>query len=202
MAVHAERATGKAASEAIRDVKRTTCCVVGGGPGGAVLALLLARSGVGVTLLEAHPDFDSEFRGDTLHPSVMEIMDQLGLAERLLELRHSELRDFTLQTVSGPFTPVDLGRLKTKFPYITMMPQTSFLEFVTREAKRYPNFRLVMGARVRELVEDSYALVVAGLPRSVRLRLGMRIWSRHENRVSWHRRGDNDASPWVPLPGM
>ena len=154
MAVHAERATGKAASEAIRDVKRTTCCVVGGGPGGAVLALLLARSGVDVTLLEAHPDFDREFRGDTLHPSVMEIMDQLGLADRLLELRHSELRNFTLQTASGPFTPIDLGRLKTKYPYITIMPQTSFLEFVTQEAERYPGFRLVMRARVRELVED------------------------------------------------
>jgi 2-polyprenyl-6-methoxyphenol hydroxylase-like FAD-dependent oxidoreductase len=85
---------------------------------------------------------------------VMEIMDQLGLAEGLLELRHSRLRNFTLQTVAGPFTPVDLGSLKTKFPYITIMPQTSFLEFLTREAKRYPNFRLVMGARVRELVED------------------------------------------------
>src|SRR5215208_319947 len=138
----------------VRAVTRTTCCVVGGGPAGAVLSLLLARKGVDVTLLEAHPDFDREFRGDTIHPSVMEIMDQLGLADKLLELRHTEIRNFTLQTVSGPFTPVDLGGLKTKFPYITMMPQTSFLEFVTREAKRYPNFRLIMGARVRELVED------------------------------------------------
>jgi 2-polyprenyl-6-methoxyphenol hydroxylase-like FAD-dependent oxidoreductase len=138
----------------IRDVERTTCCVVGGGPGGAVLALLLARAGVGVTLLEAHPDFDREFRGDTLHPSVMEIMDQLGLADRLLELPHTEARSFTLQTVSGPFTPVDLSRLNTKFPYITLMPQTSFLEFITGEAKRYPNFRLVMEARVRELIEE------------------------------------------------
>ena len=143
----------KAAPE-IRGVKRTTCCVVGGGPGGAVMSLLLARAGVDVTLLEAHPDFDREFRGDTLHPSVMEIMDQLGLAGRLLELRHTELRTFTLQTASGPFTPVDLGHLDTKYPYITMMPQTSFLEFVTGEAQRYPNFRLVMGARVRELVEE------------------------------------------------
>src|SRR5215203_7302252 len=138
----------------IRDVRRTTCCVVGGGPGGAVLALLLARNGVDVTLLEAHPDFDREFRGDTLHPSVMEIMDQLGLADRLLELRHTELPTFTVQTATGPFTPVDLTRLKTKFPYITVMPQTNFLEFITEEAKRYPNFRLVMGARVRELVEE------------------------------------------------
>ena len=142
------------AAPEIRDVKRTTCCVVGGGPGGAVMSLLLARAGVDVTLLEAHPDFDREFRGDTLHPSVMEIMDQLGLAGRLLELRHTELRTFTLQTASGPFTPVDLGRLDTKYPYITMMPQTSFLEFVTGEAQRYPNFRLVMGARVRDLVEE------------------------------------------------
>ncbi|HZC13289.1 MAG TPA: FAD-dependent oxidoreductase, partial [Thermoleophilaceae bacterium] len=123
-------------------------------PGGSVLALLLARVGVGVTLLEAHPDFDREFRGDTLHPSVMEIMDQLGLADRLLELRHTEARSFTLQTVSGPFTPVDFSRVDTKFPYITLMPQTSFLEFIVGEAKRYPNFRLVMEARVRGLIEE------------------------------------------------
>ncbi len=119
-----------------------------------MLALLLARKGVNVTLLEAHPDFDREFRGDTIHPSVMEIMDELGLADRLLKLRHTKVRTFTLQTATGPFTPADFSRLKTRFPYITMMPQTSFLEFVTGEAKKYPNFRLVMGARVKELVEE------------------------------------------------
>src|SRR5215204_5275276 len=158
------------ATHDVRDVRRTTCCVVGSGPGGAVLSLLLARAGIEVTLLEAHPDFDREFRGDTLHPSVMEIMDQLGLAGRLLELHHTELRTFTLQTASGPFTPVDLGRLKTKYPYITMMPQTSFLEFVTGEAKRYPNFRIVMGARVRELIEED------GVVRGV----------RYESEDGWH----------------
>ncbi|MDP9410006.1 MAG: FAD-dependent oxidoreductase [Actinomycetota bacterium] len=155
-------------------VTKTTCCIVGGGPGGAVLALLLARRGVAVTLLEAHPDFDREFRGDTLHPSVMEIMDQLGLADRLLELRHTKVRTFTLQTASGPFTPVDLSRLDTKYPYITLMPQTSFLEFVTGEAQRYPNFRLVMGARVRELVEEG------GVVRGVRYEAGD---GRHEVRA-------------------
>jgi 2-polyprenyl-6-methoxyphenol hydroxylase-like FAD-dependent oxidoreductase len=119
-----------------------------------VLALLLARRGVDVTLLEAHPDFDREFRGDTLHPSVMEMLDDLGLAEKLLELRHTEIQSLTLQTAAGSFTPADFSRLKTKFPYITMMPQTSFLEFITAEAGRYPNFRLLMGARVRELIEE------------------------------------------------
>ncbi len=150
----AETAEARQATVEVRDVRRTTCCVVGGGPGGAVLSLLLARAGVDVTLLEAHPDFDREFRGDTIHPSVMEIMEQLGLVERLLELRHTEIRSATVQTEAGPFTPLDFSHLNTKYPYITMMPQTSFLKFITGEAGRYPNFRLVMEARVRELVEE------------------------------------------------
>jgi 2-polyprenyl-6-methoxyphenol hydroxylase-like FAD-dependent oxidoreductase len=141
------RATG-------RKVRRTTCCVVGGGPGGAVLAYLMARAGVDVVLLEAHPDFDREFRGDTLHPSVMEIMDQLGLAERLLELPHTKLRSLTIQTASGPFTPVNLENLKTRYPYITVMPQSRFIEFMVEEARRYPHFEVVMGARVKELIEE------------------------------------------------
>ncbi len=160
----------KKAAPEIRGVRRTTCCVVGGGPGGAVLSLLLARAGVDVTLLEAHPDFDREFRGDTLHPSVMEIMDQLGLADRLLKLRHTEIRSATVQTVAGPFTPLDFSHLNTKYPYITMMPQTRFLEFITAEAKRYPNFRQVMEARVRELVEED------GVIRGV----------RYEGEDGWH----------------
>jgi 2-polyprenyl-6-methoxyphenol hydroxylase-like FAD-dependent oxidoreductase len=136
-------------------VHHTQCCIVGGGPGGTVLALLLARSGIAVRLLEAHHDFEREFRGDTIHPSVMEIMDQLGLADRLLELRHTKIPRLTLQTASGPITPVDFSRLKTRFPYITMLPQSEFLQFITAEAQRYHSFQLVMGARVEELIAES-----------------------------------------------
>ncbi|MGB3635589.1 MAG: FAD-dependent oxidoreductase [Rubrobacteraceae bacterium] len=140
-------------ADMVQSVTETTCCIVGGGAAGAVLGLLLARKGVDVTLLESHHDFDREFRGDTLHPSVMEIMEELGLAERLLELRHNKISSFTLQTAAGDFTPVDLTRLDTPYPYITMMPQKNFLEFITEEAASYPNFQLVMGAKARELVE-------------------------------------------------
>lgn len=136
------------------DAETTTCTIVGGGPAGAVLALLLARKGIPVVLLEAHADFDRDFRGDTVHPSVMQVLDELGLAERLLQLRHTKLDRFTIQTTSGPVSPVNFKRLKTRFPYITLMPQKNFLEFITAEAQRYPAFKLVMSARVEELIEE------------------------------------------------
>jgi 2-polyprenyl-6-methoxyphenol hydroxylase-like FAD-dependent oxidoreductase len=120
-----------------------------------MLALLLARQGVRVTLLEAHRDFDREFRGNTINPSVMEVMEELGLADRLLGLRHSEVPRFTVQAAGGSAVFADFSRLKTRYPYILMLPQARFLEFVAAEARRSPNFRLVMGARVKELIEEA-----------------------------------------------
>ena len=138
----------------VKQVLHTTCCIVGGGPAGVMLALLLARKGVPVLLLEAHVDFEREFRGDTIHPSTMNIMDELGLADRLLQIRHTELRRGGLQTVNGPVAFIDFARMKTKYPYITVMAQAQFLDFLTDEAKQYPSFQLVLGAQVDELIEE------------------------------------------------
>lgn len=137
---------------------QTTCCIVGGGPAGVVLALLMARKGVEVTLLEAHMDFEREFRGDTIHASIMEIMDELGLADRLLQIRHSQASKFVLDTPKGKLTVANLSRLKTKYPYVTVMAQAKFLDFIITEAKRYPNFHIVMGAQVDELLEEDGAV--------------------------------------------
>jgi len=119
-----------------------------------MLGLLLARRGVPVTLLEMHRDFDREFRGDTVHPSTLEILDQIGLADRVHELRNSKVSAPTLLTTRGPFTPFDLSRLKTKYPYILMVHQKDLLNLLTQEAKRYPGFHLVMGANVTGLVRE------------------------------------------------
>lgn len=130
----------------------TTCCVIGAGPAGAVLALLLARAGISVTLLEAHGDFDRQFRGDTLHPSALELMDQLGLADRLLELQHTKVRSVTLPSSNGSISLSPFRHLRSRFPFIALLPQSVFLKFITDEAATYPGFRLVMGARVEHLI--------------------------------------------------
>jgi 2-polyprenyl-6-methoxyphenol hydroxylase-like FAD-dependent oxidoreductase len=154
-----------AAAAEVVDVQETTCCVVGGGPGGVMLALLLARRGVPVTLLEAHPTFDRDFRGDTIHPAILEILDEIGLADKLHQLPHVKMYGPTLQTADGPVMLFDFRRLlKTKFPYIMWMAQPIFLEFLAEEAKKYPSFRLVMGANVQHLVEQ------AGVVRGVQYR--------------------------------
>jgi 2-polyprenyl-6-methoxyphenol hydroxylase-like FAD-dependent oxidoreductase len=133
----------------------TRCCVVGAGPAGTILSLLLARGGVPVTLLESHPDFDRDFRGDTVHPPTLELLAQLGLADRLHALPHGTVRALRLRTKTRTFAMADLSRLNTPFPYIMVLPQAKLLDLLTTEARRYPTFHLVMQANVQRLVEEN-----------------------------------------------
>jgi 2-polyprenyl-6-methoxyphenol hydroxylase-like FAD-dependent oxidoreductase len=142
--------------------RHATCCVIGCGPAGAILGLMLAREGVDVLVLEKHGDFLRDFRGDTLHPSTMEIMDELGLAEGLLDLEHTKAPRIEARLPGRTVTVADLSHLKTRYPFITFMPQWDFLDYVTGEAKRYPNFRLEMNAEAKDLILED------GIVRGVR----------------------------------
>lgn len=136
------------------DEEHTTCCIVGAGPAGALLALLLARKGVAVTLLEAHLDFEREFRGDTFSPASMLVMDEIGMVEKILHIPHSKIETFATRTPAGSVTIADFRRLKVKYPYIALLPQARVIASIVEEAQRYSNFRLVMGARAEALLQE------------------------------------------------
>ncbi|MGA7204173.1 MAG: FAD-dependent monooxygenase, partial [Specibacter sp.] len=129
-------------------VRRTTCCIVGGGPAGMMLGLLLARAGVDVTVLEKHADFFRDFRGDTIHPSTLEVMSELGLLDEFLMRPHQELRELVGLIGEDRVVLADFSHLPTRCHFIAFMPQWDFLDFLADEAKTYPNFRLEMQAEV------------------------------------------------------
>jgi 2-polyprenyl-6-methoxyphenol hydroxylase-like FAD-dependent oxidoreductase len=119
-----------------------------------MLGLLLARAGVDVVVLEKHADFFRDFRGDTIHYSTLQILDDIGLADAALRIPHSEASEVDVRTPSGQRLTIPLTRISERFPAIAFMPQWDFLDFVTREAKRYPTFRLLMNAEATGLVES------------------------------------------------
>src|SRR4051812_23872206 len=133
---------------------RTSCCIVGGGPAGMVLALLLARAAVNVTVLEKHADFLRDFRGDTVHPSTMEIIRELGLLDEFLRRPHQELRELS-GTIGGvPVRLADFSHVPAHCKFIALMPQWDFLDFLAEHARRYANFHLLMETEVTGLIGD------------------------------------------------
>src|SRR5262245_19415234 len=145
-------------AESVQDFQQTTCCVVGGGPAGVMLSLLLARQGIPVTMLEAHKDFERDFRGDTIHPLTLDVLHQLGLADRLLQIPHGKMRRLKLQARDSGVVMGDLRRLRCRYPFVAMLPQARFLEFLVQEAEKYPSFHRVMGANVQRIVEQHGAV--------------------------------------------
>ncbi len=149
--------------------------IVGGGPAGVMAGLLFARAGVPVTVLEKHADFFRDFRGDTVHPSTMEILDQLSMLERFLERPHNRLYE-ARGTISGKdYVLGDLSHLDTPAPFIAMMPQWDFLDFLRDEAATYPGFKLEMEAPVEGFIEDLGRVVGARLKDGRELRASLTI---------------------------
>ncbi len=130
------------------------CCIVGGGPAGMMLAFLLARAGVEVIVLEKHKDFFRDFRGDTIHPSTLELMHELGLLEEFLRLPHQEVREIQAHFGSEVVTIADFSHLPTHCRYVAFMPQWDFLNFISDHARRLANFKLRMETEVVDLVSE------------------------------------------------
>ena len=118
--------------------------IVGGGPAGMLAGLLFARAGCKVRVLEKHADFFRDFRGDTVHPSTMEILDQLGMLERFLKRPHNRVFGAQLRLAGREWTIGDLSHLDTPAPFIAMMPQWDYLYFLRGEARAFPGFQLEM----------------------------------------------------------
>jgi 2-polyprenyl-6-methoxyphenol hydroxylase-like FAD-dependent oxidoreductase len=137
----------------------TRCCIAGGGPAGMMLGFLLARAGVNVMVLEKHPDFLRDFRGDTIHPSTLELMYELGLLEEFLKLPHQKVERLTAQVGDERLRMIDLTHLPTHCKYIALMPQWDFLDFLADRGKRYPSFDLRLRAEATDLIEEGGRVV-------------------------------------------
>ena len=143
-----------------RSVK-VRCCIVGGGPAGMMLGYLLGRAGIEVVVLEKHADFFRDFRGDTVHPSTLQIMDELGLIDAFLKLPHQRLQKMDGLFGGTHVRIADLGRLRTKYPFIAFMPQWDFLNFMREAGKRFASLKVMMNAEAVDLIR--HGDVIAGV---------------------------------------
>jgi 2-polyprenyl-6-methoxyphenol hydroxylase-like FAD-dependent oxidoreductase len=138
---------------------RKQCCIVGGGPAGMMLGFLLARAGVEVAVLEKHADFLRDFRGDTVHPSTLDLIYELGLLDEFLRLRHQKVDHLAVQIGDELMRMVDLRRLPTRCKFIALMPQWDFLDFLAKQGRRYASFDLRLRTEVTELITESARVV-------------------------------------------
>src|ERR1700756_2133799 len=137
----------------------TQCCIAGGGPAGMMLGFLLARAGVEVVVLEKHADFFRDFRGDTVHPSTLELMYELDLIDEFLKLPHQKVETLTGQVGAERLKVVDFRHVPTHCKFIALMPQWDFLDFVAQQGKHYKTFDLRMNAEATDLVEAGGRIV-------------------------------------------
>ncbi|MGH9545818.1 MAG: FAD-dependent oxidoreductase [Terriglobales bacterium] len=140
---------------------RTQCCIAGGGPAGMMLGFLLARMGVDVMVLEKHADFLRDFRGDTIHPSTLEVIYELGILDEFLKRPHQEVRHLTGQIGNQTVAIADFTHLPTHCKFLGLMPQWDFLKFIVEQARQYPSFHLTMQAEVNDLIEEDGRIVGA-----------------------------------------
>lgn len=132
----------------------TTCCIAGGGPAGIMLGFLLARAGVDTVVLEKHDDFFRDFRGDTIHPTTIDLIDQLGLREKFDAIQQSHIHTLDVVVNGNRLTPVNFSKLGGRNDFIALMPQWDFLSLLAQEGAKYPNFHLMMGATATDLLRD------------------------------------------------